>query len=233
MRGKDKGSKELSGRDYFCLGLLCFGGLMFDMFAMGIDWLIFRNKSIMEFWYVKAFHSIEVALLWIALIMIMVVWIKRKGVMEELLNLTFNSKTWLYLAIAFIGGIMMTFFEGMVDKPLGALQIIHEYTRFIERYGDNALIVSITQNIYYIAEVGLVVMLLAFMQRAGEKWFGERMIPYGGVGLMLTWGLGHLTKGIVAGLWITGFAFIAGGIFTLNKKSVWATYLFIILVFIL
>lgn len=233
MRIENRRSKGLLGLDYCLLGLLCFGGLMFDLLAMGIDWIIFRDKSINEFWYVKTFHSINVALLWLILVVSLCIWLKKKGVLDELFNFTFNAKTWSYLVIAFIGGVIMTFLEGMVETPLTTLQIIHEYTRFVDRYGDNALIVSITQNIYYIAEVGLVVLLLALMQRAGEKWFGERRIPYGGIGLMLTWGLGHLNKGLIPGLWIAGFAFIAGSIFIFNKKNVLPTYLFIILVFIL
>lgn len=93
--------------------------------------------------------------------------------------------------------------------------------------------VALVQNIYYIVEAVLVVLLVALMQSAGEVWFKKPSLPYGGIGLMLTWGLGHLTHGLQSGLYITAFSLVFGWLFVKAGKQWWPSFLFIWLVFVL
>ena len=52
------------------------------------------------------------------------------------------------------------------------------------------------QYFYYFVEVAMVLLIIVFGQYAFEKWFKNDKIPYGGILVALTWGLGHwLTKG--------------------------------------
>ena len=54
------------------------------------------------------------------------------------------------------------------------------------------------QYLYYIAEGFLISLVIVFGQLACEKWFKNDKIPYGGIVLGLTWGLGHIaSKGSV------------------------------------
>lgn len=54
----------------------------------------------------------------------------------------------------------------------------------------------IFQYIYYFFETFLFSLIIIFGQRACEIWFKRENIPYGGIVLALTWGIGHiLSKG--------------------------------------
>ena len=67
------------------------------------------------------------------------------------------------------------------------------------------------QYIYYLFETFLFSLIIIFGQKAFEIWFKRKNIPYGGIVLALTWGLGHiLSKGnILTGLLtaLSGFLF--------------------------
>ena len=67
------------------------------------------------------------------------------------------------------------------------------------------------QYIYYLFEVVLFMLIIVYGQKAFEVWFKKVNIPYGGIVVALTWGMGHwFTKGsLAAGLYtaVGGFCF--------------------------
>jgi hypothetical protein len=64
------------------------------------------------------------------------------------------------------------------------------------------------QYVYYFFETILFSLIIIFGQRACEIWFKRENIPYGGIVLALTWGLGHiLSKG---SLWVGLLSAAAG-----------------------
>ncbi|MBP5636739.1 MAG: hypothetical protein J6X25_04390, partial [Bacteroidales bacterium] len=73
------------------------------------------------------------------------------------------------------------------------------------------------QYVYYLFEVMLVLLIIIFGQMAFEKWFNNNKIPFGGILVALTWGLGHwLSKGsLFAGIYtaIGGFVFGFSGLY--------------------
>ena len=77
------------------------------------------------------------------------------------------------------------------------------------------------QYFYYLVETVLVVLMIAFAQEAGEKYFESNYIPYGGGFLALTWGMVHgLTKGnLLIGIISAVFAIIFGRIYILMGKD--------------
>lgn len=106
-------------------------------------------------------------------------------------------------------------------------QFYREYQLFFDNHGSMAIVVRFLKNIYYFVEAMIVVLLLALMQRAGELIFKVGNFPYGGIGLLLTWGMVHLTKGLVTGLWISGFCIVLGWLFLKVKKRFWPSLLFV------
>jgi hypothetical protein len=100
-------------------------------------------------------------------------------------------------------------------------------------YGTQAWIVAIFQNLYYLVEYLLVVMMIAFFQRAGELWFKSSWFPWGGVGIALTWGMIHLVTNPQGALGVILWAVLLGIFFVLSKKSFIATWIIGFLGFIL
>lgn len=235
MKRNMKIQKELIGRDYLLLGLLCVGGLTFDVIAFFIDHVMYGEKANEGFtkyaWYMNITHWIFVIIIWTLIIVGIWKFIKRNNVLDDLFQISLNKNDFKYSVLAIIFSLLFTFIENIIEPGIFP-QILGEFIKFQSRFGDNAIYVSIIQNIYYLVEAMLVVLLLSLMQKAGEKWFKNPKIPYGSIGLMLTWGSGHLMHGLIPGLWIMGFSLIAGELFLLNKKSIWPTYLFIVLIFI-
>jgi hypothetical protein len=236
--------KQLTGWKFFSIGLMAFLGLGFDLFVIGLDLLVFGsdfnyNNPFQNPWYMLLFHWCVVITLWIVFIIFLVKWLAKKGVREEVFSLKITKATAFYCLLAVLFSFGLAFLEiPLYGRDGFGFQIAREYQRFIEQQGPtHGLILSITQNVYYIFESMLVLLLLALTHRAGEKWFGKyvwsKFIPFGGIFLMLTWGLGHFTHGVFSMIWITVFALMAGIFFILNQKRVLPTYIFIWMLFVI
>ncbi len=91
------------------------------------------------------------------------------------------------------------------------------------------------QYLYYFVEVIMVLLIIVFGQYAFEKWFKNDKIPYGGILVALTWGLGHwLTKGSIwVGIYTAIGGFVFGGAYLLTRRNLKLSYLFLCIMFIL
>ncbi|HAV90620.1 MAG TPA: hypothetical protein DCW44_05055 [Eubacterium sp.] len=91
------------------------------------------------------------------------------------------------------------------------------------------------QYIYYLFEVLLVLLIIVFGQMAFEKWFNNNKIPFGGIIVALTWGLGHwVSKGSLAtGLYTAVGGFVFGSVYVLTNRNVKLSYLLLCIMFIL
>ncbi|WP_197025149.1 hypothetical protein [Butyrivibrio proteoclasticus] len=91
------------------------------------------------------------------------------------------------------------------------------------------------QYLYYLAEVVMVTLIIVFGQYAFEKWFKNDKIPFGGILVGLTWGLGHwFTKGSLGmGIYTAIGGFVFGGAYLLTNRNIKLTYLFLCIMFIL
>ncbi|WP_405169216.1 hypothetical protein [Paenibacillus sp. FSL H3-0286] len=232
---KEKGN--ISGIQYFLLGLLIFLMLGMDMFIMGLDqWLWGDLFNIDDFfvspWYVLVVHWSIVTLLWAVGAMMFLLWFRKRKLIGPVISLCWSSKVIPLLIVAFISSFLFAVLEFWINGE-SIPQIYREYENFKLEHGFMGIWVGLVQNIYYIVEAVLVVLLVALMQRAGEVWFKNPSLPYGGIGLMLTWGLGHLTHGLQSGLYITAFSLVFGWLFVKAGKQWWPSFLFIWLVFVL
>lgn len=91
------------------------------------------------------------------------------------------------------------------------------------------------QYVYYLFEVLLVLLIIIFGQTAFEKWFNNNKIPFGGILVALTWGLGHwLTKGSIgAGIYTAVGGFVFGSVYLLTNRNLKLSYILLCIMFIL
>ena len=84
-------------------------------------------------------------------------------------------------------------------------------------------------------EVLLVLLIIIFGQTAFEKWFNNNKIPFGGILVALTWGIGHwYTKGSLGkGLYTAVGGFVFGGVYLLTNRNVKLSYILLCIMFIL
>ncbi len=104
-----------------------------------------------------------------------------------------------------------------------------------ERQSKGALLFFF-QYVYYLFEIGLVFLIVAFGQRFAEGLLRkESRIPFGGLVLCFTWGIIHmLSQGnISTGLGVMAFALLYGGIYLLVNRDSLCAYLLMALAFVL
>ncbi len=91
------------------------------------------------------------------------------------------------------------------------------------------------QYIYYLFEVSLVLLIIIFGQMALEKWFVNTGIPFGGILVALTWGLGHwFTKGsLFTGIYTAIGGFVFGAAYLHTNRNVKLSYVLLFIMFIL
>ncbi len=215
-------SNKVSGFDLFSLGLLVYLALAMDLFVIQIDRLLWGRKiTISTFfqnsWYVLVVHWCIVIIIWIISGLLVLESLNRRKAIREVISKGRNNELVSSLFIAVVCSILLA----LVESRLFSSQIpqyFNEYQKFIQTHGSMGFVVWIFQNIYYCIESILVVLLLALIQRAGEIWFKFDRFPYGGIGLLFTWGISHLTHGLLSGLWICLFSMIFGWIFIETKK---------------
>lgn len=92
------------------------------------------------------------------------------------------------------------------------------------------------QYLYYMFEVGLVFLIVAFGQKFAEELLKKRSnIPFGGVVLCFTWGVIHmLSKGsLFTGLGVMAFALCYGFMYVLLNRNAKYSYLAMLFAFII
>ncbi|WP_432540454.1 hypothetical protein [Kineococcus sp. SYSU DK002] len=103
-------------------------------------------------------------------------------------------------------------------------QLVAEHAGFA-RSGGPAGLLTTAQVGYYVAEAGVVSLLVAFAQRAGELRGGRPGVPWGGIGAALTWGAVHvLLQGPAAGAYAVAVALVLGAVHLLvgSWRRTWA-----------
>lgn len=140
-----------------------------------------------------------------------------------------------------VGAVRGVFIGGAVVLAIavravafGELKVVGETTTLISRGGIDAIADVLALGVYYVSEAFLIMLLILFAQRAGERRFGRHGFPWGGLVLALTWGVMHLfLQGPSAGLYAMFAAILYGIIVTLGPRSIWATWLCVAVAFII
>ena len=89
-----------------------------------------------------------------------------------------------------------------------------------------------TLLIYTETMINYTLFILSFFQMAGEKKFKYIYIPWGGLGVALTWGVLHFTS-IENAVYAAVMSTIIGIVYILGKKAFIPTFLMTFLLFMI
>ena len=215
--------KKASGIHFLLLAILAFAGIGLEVvLAFGIESLIYGTP--LNEWSDKqtSLHWIITCTLWGAVSFGIVRLAKKKYGFDLFQR---GSKLsvwqWLLVVIFIIGSLTISYFDWNGSKV-------------IREFHANGPVRFVFQYIYYIFETILVTLILIFGQKAFEKWFHRENIPYGGIIVAITWGLGHFfTKDIWTGIvcMISGLAF--GSVYLLVNRDIRKAFPILWIMFVL
>lgn len=116
----------------------------------------------------------------------------------------------------------------------GGVKPLLEYQSAIRRLGSYGWTDFILQNIYYVLEMLVALLMCALGQRAGEILTGKRSFPWGAVILGILWGSVHFfSKNYVVGLVSIGLGFLLGLPYLFLNRNAKLAWLFMCMMFIL
>lgn len=212
------------GFSFLFLALLAFSGLGLEaLLALLIEPLIYGQD--MSTWGTteNILHWVITCMIWGAVGLLLIKIAGQKFSFDIFLfKDKLNTLNWLIC----LGILVFCFVISVIDW--NGLKVVKEF-----QY--NGLLKFVFQYIYYFFETVLVLLIIAFGQKAGECFFTLKNIPWGGLLAGLTWGLVHmLTKGdIYIGLLRCLFGVLYGVIYLCAKKNTFVSYILICLAFIL
>ncbi|SDB50536.1 hypothetical protein SAMN02910298_02558 [Pseudobutyrivibrio sp. YE44] len=214
--------KKVTGFDFLWCSLYACAAFMIELILvfieekMGLTYAEFTVSQNITHWLITI-------ALWVVA-GILVIRYAKKSTGFDIWEQRTKLKGWQYVAI--LVSIAVITFAQYLDW--GGFKVSLEWQRL-------GAVKFIFQYIYYLAESFLISLVIIYGQLACEKWFKNEKIPYGGIILGLTWGLGHiLSKGsVLAGIFtgLSGVLFGAAYLFT--NRDYRKAYPLIALLFIL
>jgi len=222
---------------YLILALLAFSFLGLEFVVLFISRII-DGRTFAQIgnwpihWYGAIAHWTITMFIWLLGCYVIVTWMKRRGVLENLSDFRFHSRVYHLIFMAVILVIISALIQSAVNDAQ-IPQIFLEFNGFEKMYGEQALIVTFFQILYYVTEMLLVTLMIILFQQFGEMIFKKKYIPYGSIGLMLTWGMIHFISHPAGALEITIWALIPGLLFVYGRKSFWPVYSLLVLGFII
>jgi hypothetical protein len=230
-------NKRPTSITYFVLAFLAFGFLGMEFGVLFISRII-DGRSLAQIgqwpihWYGAIAHWTITILIWLFGYNLILSWMKRKKVREDLVDFNLHSRVYDLIFMAIVIVAISALIQSIVSDAV-IPQVFFEFKGFESMYGGQALIVTFFQVLYYFVEMLLVMLMIILFQRFGEMVFKKRYIPYGSFGLMLTWGMIHFISHPTGALEVTIWALIPGMLFIYGNKSFWPVYLLLVLGFII
>lgn len=222
---------------YLLYAMIAFGFLGLEFGVLFISRII-DGRSLSQVgnwpihWYGAIAHWSITILVWLLGVFIITQWAKKKGVIKDLVDFKVNIKVFYLITIAIIVVVASALIQTLVSNT-EIPQVFQEYLGFKSMYGDYALIVIVFQVLYYFAEMLLVFIMIVLFQRFGEEVLKNKYIPYGSIGLMLTWGMIHFISHPAGALGVTIWALVPGLLYIYGKKSFIPVYILLVLGFII
>lgn len=216
-------AKTKNGVFYLLFALLAVVGLGLEaIMAYMIEPLIYGTK--MQEWNTMQYilHWVLTCILW-CLTTWKIIILARNKTGFDILQKSSKMALWQWVIISVI------VFFGLITSYLDW----HGF-KVIKEFCANGPVRFIFQYIYYCFEVALVSLILVFGQKALEQWLGYEKIPYGGIIIALTWGIGHFfTKDFATGMMATIAGLAFGSVYLLTNKNIKKTYIVLCLMFVL
>lgn len=221
MKASQKGKYNVW--DYLWYALYAFAGLGLELVLLNfIEPMFLGNVS--EYGTMQnIIHWILTIICWAIMIVFLI-----KGAQNKLdFNVLNSSK--ISVRGVLISLILVTACILLNAYDWGTLKIIGEFRKkeFVE---------FIFQYIYYIFEIGLVFLIVAFGQKFGETLLNRKSnIPFGGIVLCCTWGAIHiLTQGsITVGLGVMIYSIAYGMIYMVLNRNAKFSFLALLAAFII
>lgn len=222
---------------YLLLAMIAFGFLGLEFGVLFISRII-DGRSLNELgnwpihWYGAIAHWIITMIVWLIGVSLIVTWAKRKQVLNELIDFKQSIRVWILVLIAVAVVIVSAVIQMLINDAV-IPQVLSEYRGFVRMYGDKAFVVTIFQVLYYFVEMLLVFIMIVLFQKFGELIFKNKFIPYGSIGLMLTWGMIHFVSHPSGALGVTIWALIPGLLYVYGKKAFLPVYILLVLGFLI
>lgn len=215
--------KRASGMNYLVLAMAAFAGLGLEvLLAFGMEPVFYGAP--MNQWtdLQNILHWVMTCGLWGTVSWYITQYAKNKyhfNIFQK--GNKMAAWQWLLIIAFVIGSLILSYIDWNGSK-------------IIKEFYANGPLKFIFQYIYYIFETVLVMLILVFGQKAFEEWFHKPNIPYGGIIVAVTWGIGHFfTKDIATGIvtMLSGLAF--GSVYLLTNRDIKKTYPILWMMFVL
>lgn len=215
-------------RKYLGLSLLLFAAFLLEYVALFVIEMLIMRMNIWDYTAnQRSVHHLIMVIIW-TLYLCFIIFYSRKHYdfpqKKEKTNI--STKNWVVAASCLIFCKIMTFIDWHTLKIIGELQ-------------GKSVFQFILQYLYYIVEVGIVLLIIIYGQKAFDvRRNRESDFPFGGIVLAATWGIFHfVSRGVGIEVWngISCAIFsILGGIMYLRlEKDLLYSYIFIAIGYLL
>jgi hypothetical protein len=157
--------------------------------------------------------------IWSATVAVVVWWARRRGTVTALFSLRLDRRAVVMCGVGLFAVAALKWLEAS-DSGAAFPAVLREYRGFEHRYVGHGAIVTAFQYLYYLLESMMVLLIIAFFQRAGEVWTRFSWVPWGALGLTLTWGLAHFASHPDGAFTVVLSALLFGLVFVGARKSV-------------
>ena len=217
---------QAEGVNYLILALCAFAGLGLEaIYIYILEPLIYGSHFSDGGWTTSQLiiHWIITCISW-AVITYIIIGVARKKYGFDIFASGEKVKSWQWLSV-----ILLIIISLIVSY------ISWSGFKVLKEFQNNGGLKFVFQYIYYFFEVALFLLILIFGQKAGEVWFKNENIPYGGILLGLTWGLAHIfTKGsLEVGLLCALAGIMYGAVYLLLGKDIKKAFPIAFIMFVL
>lgn len=221
--GEIMNDKKVTGFDYLWLSLYAVAGLCFELLLVFIEQVIgidINNSTSSQI----IIHWCITIIIWVLIGIIIIKLGKKTTNFDIWENTNKKLKVWQVVAI------ILCFVINIAVK-----YIDWDGFKVIQEFQSRGILLFIFQYLYYIAEGFLISLIVVYGQKACEIWLKKENIPYGGIILGLTWGLGHiLSKGSVkVGLLSAIAGVLFGAVYLFVNRDYKKTFPIITLLFMI
>jgi len=213
-----------SGLMFLLMSLLAFSGLGLEMLlAFFIEPLIYKY-TLNQFSTTQVIlHWVITCVMWLMIALVLITVSKKKLQFDMFVPKNqLRTSDWVICFLLLVVSITFSVYNW------NGLKVLKEFAY-------NGWLKFIFQYIYYAVETILVVLIIVFGQKAGELWFKNAKIPWGGIIVAFTWGLVHMvTKGSLEnGIWGLVSGLMYGIVYLVCKKNLRLAVPIIFLMFVL